>query len=57
MRESQIIKKDLSLWASNDRFDYVDEVCDSDNKPDGRWSAGRPDGDDSEKYQTVKDRS
>ena len=58
MEESQIVIGDLSARADDDEFDDVMEAEDSDNGPDGLWSAGEFDGADSpEGYQTAKNKS
>ena len=35
------------MLGCNDGFDYADEIGDSENGPDGRWSADKRDGADS----------
>ena len=58
MEELQIISGDLKASADDDGFDDVVATDNSDNGPDGRWSAGESDGADSpEGYQIAKDKS
>ena len=56
--ELQIITEDSSAIDSDDGFDDVDEIGDSDNRLEGRWSAGKLDVDDSLlEYPIASDRS